>query len=479
MSSLKRSYMTGPYVVSGFSRTIAIALVALTSLTGAACATHVAPPAASLDHAALRPWDSAVFSDAAADPHWWRQFDDPVLEQLETTAVEANRDVRAAVARVDQARAIFDGERRRRYPTVTSGASVDVREQGQPGFRDEPLRTNTYRAGLDASWELDLLGRVRSAIASASATAESLDASLAGVRVSVAADVALNYFELRGVQQQLSVLERSLANQRETLRLTQVRRDAGIGEEQDVASAAARVAAIEAAVPPLRTARAAREHRLAVLTGTAPSALAVDLAPRRYPVLATTIALGSPDTLLTRRPDVRAAERRLAASAAREGVAMADLYPRITVTGVLGLLAGRGNIFGTSDSRAWAVTPALQWGAFDLGSARARLRGARAATQEALATYEQAMLLALEDTENALVAYRQQQERLVRLTDEARESGRAANIARLRYREGAVDFLALLDAERTQLQAEDGVAQAEADVFTALVGLYRAVGGFE
>jgi outer membrane protein, multidrug efflux system len=476
-------------VESGFSRTfthskslrpaMAGVAVILLSMFGAACAVRTASPSASIDKPALRQWDREAFSDRAYDPRWWRQFDDPVLEQLETSAVDANRDIRAAVARRDQARAIFDEDRRRRYPTAIADASVDIREQGQPGFRDEPLRVNTYRTALDASWELDLFGRVRAAIASASANAESFDAALADVRVSVAADVALNYFELRGIQQQLSVLDRSLANQRETLRLTQVRRDAGIGEEQDVASASARVSAIEAAVPPLRGALAAREHRLAVLIGVPPSALAVDLAPRDYPVLAKTVDLGPPDELLTRRPDVRAAERRLAAAAAREGVATADLYPRITISGMLGLLAGRGNIFGTSDSRAWAVTPALQWSAFDLGSARARLRGARAATQEVFAAYEQTMLLALEDAENALVNYRQQQERLVKLTDEARESTRAANIARLRFREGAVDFLALLDAERTQLQAEDGVAQAESDVFTALVGLYRAVGGIE
>ncbi len=250
------------------------------------------------------------------------------------------------------------------------------------------------------------------------------------MRVSVAAEVALNYFELRGIQQQLSVLDRSLTNQRETRRLTEVRRDAGFGEEQDVASASARVAAIEAAVPPLRTALAAREHRLAVLIGRAPGQLTVDLAPRAYPVLAKSIALGPPDELLNRRPDVRAAERRLASTAAREGVATADLYPRITISGMLGLLAGRGNIFGTGDSRAWAVTPALQWSAFDLGSARARLRGAHAATAEALADYEQTMLLGLEETETALVTYRQRQERLVKLTDEVRESARAAGIAR-------------------------------------------------
>jgi len=205
----------------------------------------------------------------------------------------------------------------------------------------------------------------------------------------------------------------------------------------------------------------------------------VDLAPRAYPVLATSIALGAPDKLLDRRPDVRSAERRLASAAAREGVAAADLYPRITLSGALGLLAGRGNIFTVSDTHQWAVTPALQWSAFDLGSARARLRGAQGATREALADYEQTMLVALEEAENALVAYRERQQRLVTLGDEVRESARAASIARARYREGVADFLSLLDAERTALQAEDSAAQAEADVFTAVVGLYRAVGGVQ
>ena len=203
----------------------------------------------------------------------------------------------------------------------------------------------------------------------------------------------------------------------------------------------------------------------------------VDLAPRAYPVLARTLAIGDPSTLLDRRPDVRAAERRLAAAAAREGVARADLYPRITLSGVLGLLAGRGNMFGKSDSFAWAVTPALSWAGFDLGSARARLRGAEAGTRELLAEYDQSILQALEETENALVTYREQQERLLKLADQARESARAAGIARLRYREGLADFLELLDAERTQLQAEEAVAQSEAGVFTAIVALYKTLGG--
>ena len=457
----------------------ALVPAAVLTLSGAACVAHTTPPAAAIHPAPLTRWDASAFSDQPYDPRWWRQLDDPVLVQLEDAALAANHDVRIAVARVDEARAVFDEQRRDRYPKVTVGAYVDVRDQQIPGFVDEPIKVNTYRAAFDASWELDVFGRVRAAVAAASANAESFDADLQAVRVSVAADVARNYFELRGLQQRLSVVDRSLVNQRETLRLTTLRRDAGIGEEEDVASASARVAAIESQRPPLRVALAAREHRLAVLTGRQPGQLAIDLAPRAYPPLAKAISLGPADQLLNRRPDVRAAERRLAVSAAQEGVAMAELYPRITITGMLGLLAGRGNLFGTSDSKAWAVTPALQWSAFDLGSARARLRGSRAVTQESLASYEKTMLLAFEEAENALVTYRQQQERLVALGDEVRESARAAGIARARYREGVTDFLPLLDAERTELQAEDGQAQAEADVFTAMVGLYRAFGGLQ
>jgi multidrug efflux system outer membrane protein len=453
-----------------------LVLVLVTSVM-AGCAVATAVPPQTAPAALSRSADAPHFTTQPYDPRWWGQFEDPVLDALEAAALTANYDVGVAVARLEQSRAVFDEAARDRYPTVTAGANVEVREQVIPGFTQSPIRTEAYRAGFDAFWEIDLFGRVRSAVDAAAATADSLAAVVDGVRVSVAAEVARNYFELRGLQQQLAVLDRSLANQRETLRLTELRRDAGLGEEQDVASAAARVAAIDAGVPPLRAALAARQHRLAVLVGVRPTDLAVDLAPRPYPVLAKALPLGAPDALLRGRPDVRAAERRLAAAAARQGVATADLFPRITLSGVLGLLAGRGNVFGSADSRAWAVTPALSWAAFDLGSARARLRAAEAGTRESLAAYEQTILLALEETENALVGYREQQQRLIRLADQVRESSRAAALARVRYREGVADFLALLDAERTQLQAEESVAQAEAGTFTAVVALYKALGG--
>jgi multidrug efflux system outer membrane protein len=452
-------------------------VASLSLLAIAGCAVRQPYQAPRVEPAAVRNADPSSFSTQPYDPKWWLQFEDPVLDGLQTTALAANHDIRMAVARVRQARAIFDDVALDRYPTVTVNGYVDRRSQAVPGVSDEPVTTSTYRAGFDAFWEIDVFGRVRSAVRAAAATAESEDATLEDVRVSVAAEVARNYFELRGLQQQLGVAQRSLINQQETMRLTRVRRDEGVGEEQDVASAAARVAAIEASLPPIESAIAERQHRLAVLTGVRPGALTADLSPRAYPPLAKALPLGDPTLLLRRRPDVRAAERRLAAATSREGVAAADLYPRITVSGILGLLAGRGSLFGNADSRAWAVTPALSWAAFDLGSARARLRGAEAATVETLASFEQAVLRALEETENALVAYRSQQQRLVKLTDQARESARAAGIARIRYREGLADFLELLDAERTELQAQDAVAQAEAGVFTSVVAVYKSLGG--
>jgi len=453
--------------------------LALLAMVGAGCAVrapYAVPVAAPV---VLKQAVEPAFAAQPYDASWWRLFQDPVLERLETKALTANHDIRQAVARVDQARAIFDDVSRDRYPQAGVNASVDVRQQNIPGFTSTPIRTNTYRAGFDMFWEIDIFGGVRSAVRSAAAEAQGLDASLDDVRVSVAAEVARSYFELRGVQQRLAVAERSLANQREALRLTEVRRDGGVGEEQDVASAAASVAAVEASIPPLRAGLAAARHRIAVLIGVRPSDLAEDLEPRAYAPLMTTLPLGQTGDLLRRRPDVRAAERRLAASTAREGIAAADLYPRITVSGVLGILAGRGNLFGRWDSRQWAVTPALSWVGTDLGSARARLRGAEAATREAFARYEQTVLRAIEETENALVDYQEEQARLDRLMEQARQSARSADLARVRYREGLTDFLDLLDAERTQLGAEDAVAQIEAGVFTSVVGVYKALGGAE
>jgi len=453
------------------------AVVVILALTVSACTLRPAYKPPMVAPAILTNADSSLVVEQRFDPRWWGQFEDPVLDSLMSRALTANHDVRIAVARFDQARAIFDDVHLDRYPTATVGAIADRRSETIPGFTNEPVTISTYRAGFDAFWELDIFGRVRSQVRSAAANAENFAAALEDVRVSVAAEVARNYFEMRGLQQRLAVAERNLANQQETLRITRVRDDEGFSEPQDLASAAAHFAAVEATIPPIRHAITQRQYRLAVLTAARPGEFDIDLSPRPYPVLAKALAIGEPDTLLRRRPDVRAAERRLAAATANEAVAAADLYPHITISGFLGLLAGRGNFLNVADTRAWAVSPALSWAAFDIGSARARLRGAEGYSRESVAAFEQVVLRALEETENALVNYREDQQRLVKLAEQARESSRAAAIARVRYREGAADFLALLDAERTELQAEDSVAEAEAGVFTSVIAVYKALGG--
>ncbi len=424
-----------------------LVMVLLTS--GCAVGPHYksSQPAAVKYHSA----DANLETEAPFDSRWWKQFEDPVLDSLVDRTLASNNSIRIARARLAESRAVFDARKLDRLPTVP------------PGF--------------DAFWEADLFGRVSHGVAAARAENQAFEADLRDVRVSVVAELARNYFELRGAQWRLAVAERSLTNQRETLRLTQLRRDAGVGEEQDVASAAARVAAIESTIPSLDFDVSRAEYRLAVLTGSRPGELNADLAPRTYPAIAKALPIGNPGELLQRRPDVRSAERRLAAATEHQGVAVASLFPQVSVSGFLGFLAGRGSMFFTGDSRAWSVSPGLSWSAFDLGRARARVRGSNAATEETLAFYEETVLRALEETENALANYHAQQARLIKLNDQARESKRAADIARLRYREGVVDFLSLLDAERTQLQAEDAVAESEKDVYVAVIALYKALGG--
>ena len=460
--------------MSARSRKIFLLLAALAA-SGCAVGPHYKQPqpAAVKFHSE----DPNLETEAPFDPRWWKQFEDPVLDSLVDRALQSNNGIRIARARLAESRAVFDERKLDRYPTVPVAASYQYSKQQIPGFGDQRRTINTFTAGFDAFWEADLFGRVRHEVAGARAENQAFDADLHDVQVSVVSELARNYFELRGAQWRLAVAQRSLTNQRETLRLTQLRRDAGVGEEQDVASAAARVAAIDATIPSLEFDVSRAEYRLAVLTGTRPGELNADLAPRDYPAIAKALPIGNPGELLQRRPDVRSAERRLAAATERQGVAVANLFPRVSVSGFVGFLAGRGSLFFTPDSRAWSVSPSLSWSAFDLGRARARVRGSSAVTEETLASYEETVLRALEETESALANYHAQQARLIKLNDQARESKRAADIARLRYREGVVDFLSLLDAERTQLQAEDAVAESEKDVYVAVIALYKALGG--
>jgi outer membrane protein, multidrug efflux system len=458
---------------------IRLLTVAVASALLAGCVTvgpdYVAPLPAP---ATLPETQAQAFSADAPVGAWWAQFDDPVLEQLVRDALVANHDLRIAVSRVAQARAVFVEKRLDQAPHVTADGSYTRAHEQTAYSGGERVMGETATLGFDAGWELDLFGRQRRAAQAARADLEAEQAGLEDAQVTVAAEVARNYFELRGTQKRLDVARRTLDNLHDTQHLTEARWNLGAGSELDVQSSRARLKAIEAGIPLLEVAEAQYRHRLAVLLGQGPNALDATLAPRATPAYARALPLGDTAQLLRQRPDVRGAERRLAAATAQVGVATADLFPRISLSGFVGFLSGDPASLTSSAGKAWSVSPSISWAAFDFGTVRARLRASKAQADGALAQYEQSVLLALEDTENALTAYSRQQTRLAIVVDQASAARRAEALAQIRYREGSEDFLTLLDAQRTQLDADDALAQAEASVNVGVVAVYKALGGW-
>ena len=433
-------------------------------------APDVAP--AHIERAAATGFDQSRFQAA-----WWRQFDDPTLDALVGEALSENRELRIAFARLRAARSIRDDVTNDRFPTVTAGAGAEYGEAQQPGFGEERSSIERYDLGLDMAWELDLFGRVQRRIEASEAQSEAAEAELYQLQVSLIAELVDAYGQLRGAQLRERIARENLENQRNSHRLTEQLRDAGVGSELDVLRADARLAATEASLPQLQAQQSRATNRIATLLGQRADRLSIDLTPRELPAIAKALPIGDPTELLRRRPDILAAERQLAAATANVGVATADLFPRVSLSGFLGFIAGRGSQIGSSAAQAWGVAPSITWAAFDMGSVRARLRGAKADAEGALASYEQQVLLALEESENAFSDYARAQERLLALLRQSGASRAAAEQAAIRYREGTVDFLVLLDAERERLAAEDAQAQAEVEVYRGVVGLYKALGG--
>jgi multidrug efflux system outer membrane protein len=419
----------------------------------------------------------------AQDPEgaWWRQFDDPELDSLLSRGLIQSLDLRMAYDRVREARAVFAGNGLDLAPHVPVQAAYARSNEQEPGFATQRLNIASYSLGFDASWEIDLFGHVRRSIEAARADLGAQQESLRDAEVAVAAEIARNYYELRGAQRRLQVAQDNLDSARQTLELTRTRYEAGRVGEIDVQRARARQAATVASIPPLELAQQQATYRLAVLLGQRPGTLDDELKPREVPTYAKALPIGDPAQLLRRRPDVRVAERQLAAAVARVGVATSNLFPRVNINGFVGFLSGDfSHLFSSSsgtDARAWSVTPNLSWAALDLGSVRAQLRASKAQSDEAAANYEKVVLAALEDAEISLVAYGRAQTQLKSLAEQAEASQRAAALAELQYREGLVDFLTLLDAQRTQLEAEDALAQAQTQVNVDVIAVYKAMGG--
>lgn len=416
---------------------------------------------------------------------WWKEFHDAKLDALIEEAIVSNFDVKIADARVREARAAAGVADSAKYPSVgTSGSVQRIRggiSRGGNGFSNIPGLTSdagVFQAGFDASWELDLFGGIRATANAARADAVASEESSRDVLVTVLADVARNYVELRGTQRRLDVLTRNIASQRDTLELTKVRAKAGLATDLDVTRAAALLETTEATVPQLEAEASASIFRLGVLLGKQPGALKAELETANpIPAAPPEIPIGLPSELLKRRPDIRRAEVEIAAATARVGAAKAEYFPKFSLTGsvgrqandVGGLTLGAGNFF--------AVGPSVRLPIFTAGRIRSQVQVRDAQAEQAVLRYEQSILRACGDVETALTNYVRERERNRKLVAAVADSRRAVELADELYKRGLSDFLSVLDAQRAQLANEDQLAQSDERVTTSVIALYKALGG--
>jgi len=413
---------------------------------------------------------------------WWREFADPTLNGLIDRAVNGNRSVAAAAALLREARALYAEETFDLAPTVTAGGSYTRQMFSNATFLSgvsRPARTFGYfAAGFDATWEIDLWGRVRRSMEAADADAGAAEANRRDILLSVLAEVARNYFEYQGARYRLEVAKKNAQVQEETVRFTVARYEGGRGTEFDVASSKADLQTTLAILPPMEAEVARAKNRLAVLLGEQPTGFALVAGePGPRDTLPRLVAIGRPEDLLRRRPDIRQAERRLAAATARIGVETADLFPRVSFNGNIGPQAPTVPGLFRSGAMSYTFGPSITWAAFDLGRVAARIRAADARAESELHVYEQTVLTALEETENALVSYGRERARRDTLIEAVQQSERAAALADARYQAGAADFLASLVAQRTVLRLQIDLAESRTRTVTSLIALYKALGG--
>ena len=456
------------------------------SLLLASCAVGPKAPDATLPPSASGAFIGAatpgVTAEAARDD-WWRLYDDPVLDALVGRALVENNELEAAAANLRRVRAALGEARTGRLPSTTTGAAVQYGRASaatvQGGNGGQPLEEGeSYDVGLDVAYEIDLFGRVGSTIRAARADADAAAAALDVVRVSVAAETARAYADACSANARIAVAERTLALQGETADLTRRLLEAGSGNGLDTARARSALESTRASLPPLRAERDGALFRLATLTGRTPAeASEAARTCARPPQLSRPIPIGDGAGLLARRPDVRRAERNLAAAAARVNVATADLYPRISLGGSLGSTALDAGDLGDDASFRFSVGPLISWSFPNVFAARARIEQAGAGADAALATFDQTVLVALQETETALADYAHELDRRSALQAARDEAATAARLSRLRFDAGADSFLAVLDAERTLAAADAQLAASDALVTTSQIALFKALAG--
>ena len=452
--------------------------ILLAAAVASGCIT-VGPDYQSPEPDAPTQWSGPVdrrAPDAAVLAEWWRQFRDPVLDGLVADALAANLDLAAAQAQLREARARRSLAGAQLGPTVNASASGSRRRSSEESGSGATMEL--YSAGFDASWELDIFGGLRRGLEAAEADVGASADQLRDTRVSLVAEVALNYVDLRAAERQFVVAEESVASREETYTLARWRLQAGLVSELDVAQARTDLESTRAALPALRTSAAEARHRLAVLLGRTPGELEARLAATaRVPLAADRVAVGIPADTLRQRPDVRAAERQLAAQTARLGEAEAARYPSFSLSGSLGLEALGLAALGNSDAMTRSLLGSITAPIFDAGRIAANVAVQDARLEQARLAYQSAVLTALEDVENALVAVANSAERRLQLESTAASARETLQIARHRYASGLADFLAVLESQRTLLSVEEQLAGTTGNLARAQIQLYKALGG--
>lgn len=466
------------------NRRTALSGCVLGLLAGCVVGPHYQPPKETAPAA----WTTSLVAGETSAPvelaAWWESFGDPGLDGLVRVAIQSNLTLRVAEERVREARAERDVVAGGLWPSASASAAYSKNRYGANSypplglFPGIPLDYDLYNVGFDAAWELDLFGGVRHAVEAANAATGAAEYARRDVLVSVLAEVARNYIDARAYQARLAITQQNIAAERDILELTRSRYRSGLSSDLEVDQATALLTATQAQVPALESGFAQSVHHLSTLLGEQPGALLGTMSrAEAIPPTPPVVPVGLPSDLLRRRPDVERAERQLAASTAEIGVARADLFPKFSLTAALGLSSTSSSSWLEYASRYWSVGPAVQWDLFSGGRLRANVRVQEARTAQALASYEQAVLAALEDAENALVAYAKEQTRRESLTQSVRASEAALRVSTELYKNGLTDFLSVLDSERALLSAQDALVESTQSVSLDLVQLYKALGG--
>lgn len=419
---------------------------------------------------------------------WWTTFNDPTLNALIDRAVQGNLDLQLAQARVREARAQRGVVAADLYPTVNVSSSY---QRSRISKNINGVQTSTggsqsninvtgdlYQVGFDASWEIDVFGGIRRDIEAANADISAQIEDRRNTLVTLLAEVARNYTELRRAQQQITISEANLQAQQETLDITKVRFDAGLVSDLDVQRAQAQVDTTASEIPTLRTSAQQSIHLLSVLLGEEPGALTDELSNQTpIPQTPPEIPVGLPSELLRRRPDVRRAERQLAAQTARIGVATADLFPKFSLSGFLGLTSSKFSKLSNSGSTTWSILPGVSWPVFDFGRIRSNIAVENAREQQAAIVYEQTVLTSLREVADSMIAFSQEQTRHQNLEGAVEANRKAVKLANDLYKQGLTDFLSVLQAQRDLFVSEDALVQSDSLVTSNLVALYKALGG--